>query len=146
MTTPRGLFFLVCLSVLCLHAPSGAQEENAGPLLCAPTTAVDCLSAADCKTTTAQELNLPLFIRVDLDKKTLTGEREKGALQTSAIKQLQRDGDRIVFQGIENGRSWGIVINGKDRQLVATVTDDQEGFVVFGTCTWLAQWQDHGTP
>jgi hypothetical protein len=146
MKQRRVCLLLTCLGLAVVQPTGVVKGEDGGPLLCVPTEAVECLNAADCEATTAQGMNLPHFIKVDLEKKTLTGELGSGERRTSDIKQLQHEGDTIIFQGIENGRSWGIVINTKTAQLVATIAGEQEGFVVFGACTRLARWQEDGTP
>jgi len=129
---------IVCLALIfCLVPISGvalaATEEMNKQLLCAITEVIECDSLGECIETLPENIGLPDFILIDLDKKQLTGSREEGARTTRIDAVSEADG-RVVFGGLDGGKGWSAVLSGGNRYLNATITVEQTGFVLFGAC------------
>ena len=93
---------------------------------------------ADCQRSTTQGMNIPQFIRVDFEKKRLSGTLESGNQVSTGIQNRQRIDGKTILQGAENGRGWSVVIAEETGKMTATISDDQVGFVLFGVCTPLS--------
>jgi hypothetical protein len=122
---------------LCLvPSPAGAagKYDGSAPLLCVPIGVTECGAEGECKRGTAESVNLPQFIRVDLKAMTIRSEEQK---RESPIKTVEHMNGKLILQGTQGERGWTLLIAEDTGQLSATVAADGEGFVVFGACTVL---------
>jgi hypothetical protein len=121
---------------LCLFPLSAAAGgiDGSKPLLCAVTEAVECGFDGTCERGTADSINVPQFIEVDLAKEEL---RDHEGSRATKIRDHQRAEGRLVLQGIEQDRAWSIFISEKTGKMSVTATGREAGFVVFGACTEL---------
>ena len=115
------------LSPLAAHA---APLDGSTPILCAVNSVTDC-DSGDCERTSATDAQVPSFVRVDIQRRVLTSV--DGA-RTSPIAQTQRVGGRLMFQGMQNQRVWGAVINEQTGSMWATVGEDDGAIVISGAC------------
>lgn len=115
------------LSPLAVHA---APLDGSTPILCAVNSVTDC-DSGDCERTSATDAQVPSFVRVDIQRRVLTSV--DGA-RTSPIAQTQRVGGRLMFQGMQNQRVWGAVINEQTGSMWATVGEDDGAIVISGAC------------
>ena len=92
-------------------APVGAASyDGSVPLLCAAIQIMECDAAGECHRRTAENVNLPRFIKLDFAKKTMSGA---GADQrTAPIARFERANGRIIMHGGQEGRAWSLVIDG----------------------------------
>jgi hypothetical protein len=111
-----------------------AGSESSKTLLCGADTVTQCAYDSGCMRTTAREVNLPRFIKVDMKKKVISQVNVDKPRQAE-IKFMDRQENRIILQGAENGRAWSMVIRETIGEMSATVSDDLLGFVIFGMCT-----------
>ena len=128
---------LLAASILCLvSSPAGAagKHDGSAPLLCVPIGVTECGAEGECKRGTAESVNLPQFIRVDLKAMTIRSEEQK---RDSPIKTVEHMNGKLILQGTQGERGWTMLIDEDTGRLSATVTADGEGFVVFGACTVL---------
>ncbi len=121
---------------LCLIPLSVAAGgiDGSKPLLCAVTEAVECGFDGTCQRGTAESINVPQFIEVDLAKSEL---REHEGSRTTKIRDHQRAEGRLVLQGVEQDRAWSVFISEETGKMSVTATGSEAGFVVFGACTEL---------
>jgi hypothetical protein len=122
---------------LCLvPSPAGAagKHDGSAPLLCVPIGVTECGAEGECKRGTAESVNLPQFIRVDLKAMAIRSEEQK---RESPIKTVEHMNGKLILQGTQGERGWTMLIDEDTGRLSATVTADGEGFVVFGACTVL---------
>ncbi len=127
---------VICVALCLALVPASlvaAVYDGSVPLLCATLTIFDCDSAGTCQRVTAGSVNIPQFITINLQEKTISAPTN-GA-KTSTIRHVEPLDDRLILQGGENGRSWSIIVAKATGKLSATVVDDQVGFVIFGACT-----------
>ena len=114
--------------------PAGAAGKHDGsvPLLCVPIAVTECGADGECKRGTAESVNLPQFIRVDL-KAMKAHNQETG--RESPIKNVERMNGKLILQGAQGERGFTLVIAEDTGKMSATVATDGEGFIIFGACT-----------
>ena len=127
---------LATLGLCLVPSPAGAagKHDGSAPLLCVPIGITECGAEGECKRGTAESVNLPQFIRVDLKAMTIRSEEQK---RESPIKTVDHLNGRLILQGTQGQRGWTMLIDEDTGRLSATVIADGEGFVVFGACTVL---------
>ena len=114
---------------------SAGDISNAKKLICAPVTAVECGVGGGCDIGTAESINFPQFIRIDLDQRLALGEAADGKKRTSKIMNVVDGEDSLILQGAQLGRGWSAVINKATGKFVVTTSGADFAFVVFGSCT-----------
>src|SRR5262245_52680398 len=97
-----------------------APLDGSVPMLCAVNQVMDC-EADNCERTTAQEAEVPPFVRIDVPRRLLSSV--DGA-RTSPIAQVNRTNGRLMVQGMQNQRVWGAVINEQTGRMWATIGED----------------------
>jgi len=117
-------------------AAAGAKFDGSTPLLCVPIEITECDEGGKCYLGTAEEVNLPQFIRIDLKEKLLRGVGE-AADRTTPIDFLERENGRMVLHGGQKGRGWTAVISEETGKLSATISEEGTAFIIFGACTAL---------
>ena len=122
--------------LLSLSFPAMAGDvSGAKKLICAPVTVVECGAAGGCDRGTAESINFPQFIWIDLDKRLALGEAPDGKKRTSKIMNVVDSEGSMILQGAQLGRGWSAVINKADGKFVVTTSGTDFAFVVFGSCT-----------
>jgi len=126
------------LAGLVLLAPARADDlTGANRLLCSAETASACCEDGQCAGGSAEELNVPQFIEVDLTAKRVSTTKASGNYRSST-PDVKRENGHIVLQGMERGRAYSILIDEKSGTLSAAVaTSFGCGVTVFGSCTPL---------
>ncbi len=126
---PGPLTLAIPLAVL-----TGTTGLDDPTLLCTAAIVIECDSEGLCDPGSAESADLPHFITVDLGARTIGTTEPNNSERISKIRSLERGSGRLILSGIENGRTWGIVISEQTDAMTATVTDDGTGFAVFGKC------------
>jgi hypothetical protein len=109
-----------------------ARFDGSVPLLCAPTTLLECVESGKCRRATAEDANFPRFIKIEVARKMVSAADGSG--RTAPIAVVERADDNLILQGGQNGRGWSAVIAGDTGQVSVAVTAPGVGFVVFGAC------------
>ena len=125
-----GVFVLVGLGSMPSVAV-GAPMDGSVPILCAINTVTECTRRGDCERSSADEAEVPGFIRINIAQKQL--QSVDGA-RTSPIAAVQRQDNRLMLQGMQNDRVWGAVINEQTGLMSATVGEYDGAIVISGTC------------
>jgi hypothetical protein len=128
----RVLIPIALASALTLAAGVSALAEQASLLLCAVVNVVECSAQGDCQRSTIETANLPRFIRVNPEAKSLSSPDDT---RTAPIQSVERVNDQLVLQGGQQGRAWSATVAEKTGQMAVAVVEDQTAFVVFGACT-----------
>ncbi len=110
-----------------------AKYDGSVPLLCAPIEIIECEAAGDCLNSTAEDVNLPQFLKVDVKAKMLSAAEEGG--KKAEIKHLEHTNGRMIMHGGQEGRGWTLIISEETGKMSATISEDQAGFIIFGACT-----------
>ena len=133
----KGSLFSIVLGALVSLSFQTMAGDVAGAkkLICAPVTAIECGVEGSCDIGTAESINFPQFIRIDLDKRLVLAEAPDGKKRTSKIMNVVDSEGSIILQGAQLGRGWSAVINKGTGKFVVTVSAADFAFVVFGSCT-----------
>ncbi len=107
--------------------------------LCSSVEVNICTALGECASAPPWNLDVPQFIEVDLENKTLSTTEASGENRSTPIKNLERDGDLIFLQGVENGRAFSFVIAEEDGLASIAVARDGLSVSVFGSCTPMPQ-------
>jgi hypothetical protein len=118
-------------------AASTAGLDGSSNAVCAAIDVVGCTEGGKCVEGTAASFDLPAFMILDAGKKVIRAAYESGHKGESPVKNMERSGDHLVMQGVENGRGWNLAINTKTGRMSASVVGDAVSFLVFGSCTAL---------
>ncbi len=132
----------VALLVLAIFSPASAEDfGKANRLVCSVTKAFECEPDSGCEETSAKEINLPQFIKVDIKKKHITGIRPGGRTSETRIQSVQHMDEKLILQGAEDGRKgvrdgvgWTVAVMEDTGEMVLTASGDMVGFVAFGAC------------
>jgi hypothetical protein len=128
----------VCLALglgLVPYALAAATYDGSMPLICALIEVMDCKPGADCQRGAPESVNLPQFIKLNFTEKTLSTTEAAQKQQSTPIKNIDQVDSSLILQGVEGSRAWSMVIAKETGKMSATVSDDQDGFVIFGACT-----------
>jgi hypothetical protein len=125
----RGGVFRV--SVAC---PAAGKYDGSAPMLCAVTAVSECTADGKCERSAPQAgNNLPTFMRVDVKGEVLRADDGSG--RKTEIKGSSVVDDRLMLQGIENGKAWSMVIKSDTGRWGGSVVEDDGSFALFGACT-----------
>ena len=133
----KGSLFSIVLGALVSLSFQTMAGDVAGAkkLICAPVTAIECGVGGGCDHGTAESIDFPQFIWIDLDKRLVLGEAPDGKKRTSKIMNVVDSEGSMILQGAQLGRGWSAVINKADGKFVVTTSGTDFAFVVFGSCT-----------
>lgn len=129
-------FGIMLLAVGLVSEPAAAgQYDGSAPLLCVPITVMECArdgADAECRRVTPASVNLPQFLQVDVPAAKVHAE---GGGRQSPVRNVEHLDGRLIVQGGQGGRGWTMTISEETGRMMATISADGDGFVVFGACT-----------
>ncbi len=128
---PMRIAALVSLLALLPGAPAVAEFDSSKPFLCAITETVECGPNGSCTRGSAEDVNIPTFVWVDVPGGRL---REHGGERVTSIGRHERKNGQLLLQGVQE-RAWSVSISEATGGLTATAAGDGFGFVLFGACT-----------
>ena len=70
-----------------------------------------------------------------MTQKVIRATDDAGHDEASPFDDLKRSDGQIVFQGVEKGTGWTIIIDEARGGMTATVAGAEVSFIVFGSCT-----------
>jgi hypothetical protein len=136
----RSLPLAVAALLLLLPPPSRADDLSSQQLLlCTAVTAMHCHDDGTCVVDVPWNLNIPQFLVVNLEKKTISTTKASGENRSTPIRSIQREGGQIILQGLEGGRAFSFVIDEASGLLSVGMAAEGRVVSVFGACTPLAQ-------
>jgi hypothetical protein len=97
----------------------------------------ECDSFGTCLKSSAEEINIPQFIKIDLMAKTMTDGSVKQPARKSVIRTMVRENGEIIMQGSENGRGYTMIVDEMTGDFSAAISEDSFGFIIFGSCLAL---------
>ena len=130
----------IAAAALLLPALAGADDlSNQNLILCTAVTAMHCHEDGECVTDVPWNLNIPQFVQINLNAKTLSTTKASGENRSTPIRTLTREKGEICLQGYEGGRAFSFVINESSGLMAVGVAADGRVVSVFGACTPIAQ-------
>lgn len=116
-------------------AVSAAEMDGSSDIICSVVDVVGCVEEGGCVQGRARSFDLPEFFILDAEKKQVRAAYESGHDAVSAVKNIERNADHLILQGVENGRGWEIAIDTKSGRMSAAGVGDAISFLAFGACT-----------
>ena len=138
MTTWKVWAGCVLLTALGTAAPGvarSAELDGSVPILCAMIAATECDRWGVCDPVDPAGAGLPPFVRVNVGQKVVEATDGSGRKTPINSFAVAKDQQRLLLQGDEQGRLWGMVIGQRSGELTASILDHDGGFIVSGTCT-----------
>lgn len=124
--------FLSCTIAM----PAGAAGlDLSQPLICAPREFVSCAIGGDCQAETAETVDAPVFLKISVGDKAISGIRKDGVLRDGVIENLKKTDTQVVLQGVEGPLGWSLTIATGTGLMTLAATGEGVGFVGFGVCT-----------
>lgn len=111
--------------------------DGSSDIVCSVIEVTACVEDGACISGQARSFDLPEFIILDAKKKLIRAADESGHDAVSPVKNMEKSGDHLILQGVENGRGWDIAIDTKTGRMRGAGVGDAVSFLVFGTCTTL---------
>ena len=108
---------------------------GATKLLCSPAQATRCFADGECSTGPPWKWDIPMFIEIDLDGKSLNTTEASGLNRSTTFKGVVRDKGLIFLQGVEGGRAFSFVIAEDTGFLSVGVAAEGMAVAAFGGCT-----------
>ena len=131
---------LLCICIVPLISVAD-DFDGSRPLLFSVISAMECTPDDGCRAVTIESLDLPRFLKIDLNKKTIDPISESDTRPGSVIERMERVDGKLILQGAEDGYAsvrdglgWTISISEDTGKVVMTASGDQVAFVVFGAC------------
>ena len=133
---------LLCIPTTPLLSMAG-DFDGSKPLLCTVIEVTECIMGEGCKEVTAEEINLPRYLWINVGKKTIQSKKKSDeSTRKSKIERVEEVDNKLIIQGAEQGREdvrdgfgWTIAIMEDTGQMVLTASGDLVGNVAFGVCT-----------
>lgn len=111
--------------------------SGADRILCTAVQATVCGSGGACEIGLPWQWNIPQFVEIDLEAKTLGTTKASGENRATPIDNVQCSDGLIFLLGIEAGRAFSFVIEEETGILSAAVARSEITVSVFGACTPL---------
>jgi hypothetical protein len=127
--------FLAFALLMSASAAQATDFDGSRALLMAVIDITECHPGGVCEGVTPQEASLPRFIEIDFDKKAISEVGDDQDERRTAIQSITKGEGVLILQGAQNGRGWSLTITEASGDAVATISDTQSGFVIFGACT-----------
>jgi len=129
---PAVVFLLACTAV------PADDLTGSDRFLCSGLQVTRCLPDGECESGLPWMLNVPQFILVDLNEKTLSTTEASGENRSSPFKNLEREESMIYLQGVEGGRAFSFVIAEETGLASIAVAMDGASVAAFAACTPMA--------
>ena len=126
---------VIILTLLSASPVAADTLKDASRMLCVPGTVSHCVNGEGCNSELPETENIPEFIEVDLKSKTIAATKASGEDRSTPIKIQSRIEGYIYLQGLENGRTFSLVISESTGDLTFAIAADGETAVMFGGCT-----------
>ena len=123
------------LALLFISPLSADMLKDVDRMLCVPGSISHCVADIGCNSEPPENENIPEFIEVDLKRKTLATTKASREGRSSPIGKMTRQDGYIFLQGVENNRSYSMVISESTGNLTFMVAADGETAAMFGDCT-----------
>jgi hypothetical protein len=120
---------------VCAYEIADARFDGSVPLLCVPIEISECEAGGKCTNSTVEQANIPQFIKVNFQDKTLASIGEP--IRTAAIAHLDRESGKLILHGGQKGRGWTVLISEATGKMAATISEERAAFVIFGACAPL---------
>ena len=134
--------YFAFLSILVFpHLSWAIDFDSSKLLLCTVIDTTECIMGENCNKVMAEEINLPRFLQINIDKKVIVGKTAGQNPRTSPIERIEVVDQKLILQGAEQDRKeeqdgfgWTIAIMEASGNMVLTASGDDIGVIAFGVC------------
>jgi hypothetical protein len=102
------------------------------------TNTVSCNFQGECIQGPATAVNMPVFIKIDVQAKKVQSMTESGDKRISEILEVHQGEDVVILRGFEQSAGWSAAIGGASGRLTVTAAAQDAGYMLLGACTALA--------
>ena len=138
----------LALALGLLPAAAFADDlTGSAQFLCTAWHAARCTADGSCDSSAPWKLNIPDFVRLDLDGKRMTTTASHSEERSTPIEGFRRDEGLIVLHGQQAERAWSWVINEVSGEGTLTISSKGAGVTIFSACTPIESLvSELGTP
>ena len=132
----------VCTFLCFIIAATAVEAEDfdgTRPMLISVIRVVECVPDGTCREVSPASVELPQFLKIDFNKKTIQPAAAGDEAPTTTIERHEVVDGKLILQGAEDGYEnmrdglgWTMAITEETGQVVLTASGDQVAFVVFG--------------
>ena len=134
---------LIIISIwLISTAATAGNFDGSKELICAVMDITECGPGGKCQQLTAEEVGIPLFLKIDFKKNEISAILNDGSKKSTTIERSEKVDGKLIIQGAEegiegvrDGVGWSLAIAEDTGKTVLTASGDEVGFVIFGACT-----------
>jgi hypothetical protein len=124
------------LALLLCCAASADDLTGSDSLLCYAHSAARCeVEEGTCEVKTPWQLNLPDFLKLDLDAKRAETTEASGEVRTTDLRTVDRSNGTILLQGVQGERAFSWLISEATGEGTLAVSSLAAGLTVFTVCT-----------
>ena len=132
------IMFMGMISVSALAGNFDGSQD----LICSIMDIVECGPGGKCQEVVAEEVGIPLFLKINFKGKKISATHASGDKRSSQIENFEKIDGKVIIQGAEDGMEgvrdgmgYSIAIAEQTGKMVITASGDEVGFVIFGVCT-----------
>jgi hypothetical protein len=123
--------------VALLVAPSAlaASYDGTQPFICTPTDIISCTPDAPCQKETAESVNLPPSLTIDVAASQITGTQPNGQKLATTIDNVRHVEDDLALQGVQGHIAWSVTVGKESGEMALAAMGDGTGYIAFGGCS-----------
>ena len=127
-----GLTALLLLAAAVVVASAAPPYDGSKPMQCSIESTMICSDPSVCVRGTAQTVNLPPVLNVDVGQRLISGAATG---RTIKIAWVNNEGGRLLLGGTELGGGWTMAVSQESGAMSSAVIVRSGGFLLFGNCT-----------
>ena len=117
-------------------APAFADDvTGADHLLCTTVRATECFADGGCFPGNPEEWRSPRFVKLDFKEELLRTTEASGEDRSTPMKNIEREGDRIFIQGVQDSRAFSVVIDQDSGSASTAIVLEGHVLALFSYCT-----------
>jgi hypothetical protein len=123
---------MVVLLAAAVVVSAAPPYDGSKPMQCAIDTVMVCSDPSVCVRGTAETINLPPTLSVDVGQRVISGAATG---RTIKITSVNREGGRLLISGSEMAGSWNMAVVEDSGNMSSAVIVRNGGFLMFGRCS-----------
>ena len=127
---------VLSLAIALIAVPLLADDlTGSNDILCSAVHTAACLQNGKCAEAQPSMVDLPQFVEVDLEGRVLRTTKASGQNLETKLNHVERADGLIMVYGVEEGHTFGWVVNERTGLASGAITLDGEVIVTFSLCT-----------
>jgi hypothetical protein len=132
MRLVRIVSTIVLLVAAAAVAAAAPPYDGSKPMQCKIETVMACSDPAVCVRGTAQTVNLPAVLHVDVPQRVISGAATGRTIKITAVS---REAGRLLISGAETAGAWNVAVVEDSGEMSSAVIARAGGFIMFGRCS-----------